>query len=68
MMDDPRPAHDDDDISLARLTEAFAEVLGKSDPAVAELLGTAGDAPDDDGAAAEILRFAQNDGDTVRSE
>ena len=41
-MTDPRQHDQDDeqeDISLARLTEAFAEVLGKADPSVAELLG-----------------------------
>ncbi len=63
MTDEKRPDADDDaDISLDRLTEAFAEVLGKADPAVVELLGDVADAPrDDDGP--EILRFAPNDGE-----
>jgi hypothetical protein len=39
MMDScERPNGDDqEDISLARLTEAFAEVLGRADPAVVEI-------------------------------
>jgi segregation and condensation protein B len=64
MTDSREPPNGDeqDDISLARLTEAFAEVLGRADPVVAEMLGAAEDQTTDGEAAGEILRFAQNDG------
>jgi segregation and condensation protein B len=63
MTNQRRHADDDEqqDISLARLTEAFAEVLGKADPSLAEVLGKAENSPAGDDAGAEILRFAQND-------
>src|SRR5438046_1191500 len=68
MTDQRRPDDDEqDDISLARLTEAFAEVLGKADPSMAELLGAGTEsATRDEGA--EILRFAPNDTEATQHD
>ncbi len=68
MTDDACPPDDDADISLARLTEAFAEVLGRADPAVVELAEAAGGPAAAHGASPEILRFAQNDKGLARHD
>jgi len=50
----------DEELSLDRLTEAFAEVLGKADPSVMELLGVSGDAAGGDYSTADVIRFDQS--------